>query len=201
MVLVSSDGSTNEQVIDMLRDRAERLHTEIECAFEEIYTADHTVTAYMDRSKLDKLFPKCRAILNEPPRSLPRTRVSVDTYFQHFGMLNQLVTLAGQIRHDLLYLSNHKYIAHQVAMMYQCLSNAGDPVRGLKKKVESRFSELKDATTPDDSGHPVRLGFSLAHWLEKVLDEVIAVVDALPRVYKDPLVRPTKFMLLQASET
>jgi hypothetical protein len=86
-------------------------------------------------------------------------------------------------------------------MLYQCLTNAGEPVHGLRKRVETRFSELKEAATPPEDGTPIKLSFHLAHWLEQILDEVVAAVDAMPRIYKDPLVRATRFMILQASET
>ena len=34
-------------------------------------------------------------------------------------MLNQLVSLAQQLRFDLPRAASHKYIAHQIAMLYQ----------------------------------------------------------------------------------
>jgi hypothetical protein len=86
-------------------------------------------------------------------------------------------------------------------MLYQCLTNAGDPVHAIRQRVEARFTELKQATTPDARGGPVRLPVDLARWLEKVLEDVVAAVESLPRIYRDPLVRPTRFMLLHAGES
>lgn len=86
-------------------------------------------------------------------------------------------------------------------MLYQCLTNAGDPVHKIRQRVEGRFSELKESTTPSEDGQAVKLPFHLAHWLEEILNEVIATVHRLPQIYKDPLVRPTRYMILQASET
>ena len=86
-------------------------------------------------------------------------------------------------------------------MLYQCLTNAGDPVHTIRQRVEARFSELKQATTPDPRGGNVRLPVGLAQWLERILDEVVAAVEGLPRIYRDPLVRPTRFLLQQASES
>ena len=39
-------------------------------------------------------------------------------YFQHLGMLNQLITLSHQLNSDAFNLTNHKYMAHQTALLY-----------------------------------------------------------------------------------
>lgn len=115
-------------------------------------------------------------------------------------MLNQLVALARQIKHDLFHLENHKYVAHQVAMLYQCLTNAGDPVAHIKQRVEGRFAELKEVTQPRADKAPVKLPVHLAAWVDGMLDDVVATVERLPRIYKDPLIRPTKFLTQMQSE-
>ena len=42
----------------------------------------------------------------------------MDTYFGHMSVLNQLYEMAAQINHDVRNLPNHKYIAHQFALLY-----------------------------------------------------------------------------------
>lgn len=39
-------------------------------------------------------------------------------YFLHLGMLNQLITLSHQLNSDAFNLTNHKYMAHQTALLY-----------------------------------------------------------------------------------
>ena len=39
-------------------------------------------------------------------------------YFQHLGMLNQLITLSHQLNSDAFNLTNHKYMTHQTALLY-----------------------------------------------------------------------------------
>ena len=39
-------------------------------------------------------------------------------YFQHLSTLNQVSMMCQQLRHDATNLSNHKYIAHQIALLY-----------------------------------------------------------------------------------
>ena len=43
---------------------------------------------------------------------------SLAGYFQHLGMLNQLITLSHQLNSDAFNLGNHKYMAHQTALLY-----------------------------------------------------------------------------------
>ena len=44
--------------------------------------------------------------------------VIVSGYFPHLGMLNQLITLSHQLNSDAFNLTNHKYMAHQTALLY-----------------------------------------------------------------------------------
>ena len=44
--------------------------------------------------------------------------VIVAGYFLHLGMLNQLLTLSHQLNSDAFNLTNHKYMAHQTALLY-----------------------------------------------------------------------------------
>ena len=44
--------------------------------------------------------------------------VLIAGYFQHLGMLNQLITLSHQLNRDAFNLTNHKYMAHQTALLY-----------------------------------------------------------------------------------
>ena len=39
-------------------------------------------------------------------------------HFITFGLLNQLVTLSHQLNYDAFNRANHKYMAHQLALLY-----------------------------------------------------------------------------------
>ena len=39
-------------------------------------------------------------------------------YFPHIGKLNQLLVLSQQLEDDVKHLGSHKYIAHQLAVIY-----------------------------------------------------------------------------------
>ena len=42
----------------------------------------------------------------------------VAEHFSTFGLLNQLITLSHQLNCDAFNRSNHKYMAHQLALLY-----------------------------------------------------------------------------------
>ena len=39
-------------------------------------------------------------------------------YFPQLAMLHQLVVMCKQLDHDIVHLSNHKYMAHQTALLF-----------------------------------------------------------------------------------
>jgi len=50
--------------------------------------------------------------------SLAYKATSMDEYFTTLGTVQQVVSLAHQINSDVTALDNHKYIAHQLALLY-----------------------------------------------------------------------------------
>ena len=67
--------------------------------------------------------PPCVIIIgNTPPPSSLGNELSyvvvIAGYFLHLGMLNQLITLSHQLNSDAFNLTNHKYMAHQTALLY-----------------------------------------------------------------------------------
>ena len=39
-------------------------------------------------------------------------------YFAQMAVMNQIIVIAEQLRYDTEHLDNHKYIAHQLALLY-----------------------------------------------------------------------------------
>ncbi len=116
-------------------------------------------------------------------------------------MLNQLAEMAAQINHDIRHLSNHKYIAHQMALLYvrglfyrqvcrlpapsltpafqQCLAQAPGDLSDFRTQVEQHFPALKTATKVNtDALQPV-LPRELAEWALAVTDAISNEVFSL----------------------
>lgn len=54
--------------------------------------------------------------------SLIRKCFIIAVYFSHIGRLNQLLVLSQQLDEDVKHLGSHKYIAHQLSVIYVSLT-------------------------------------------------------------------------------
>ncbi|KAK2566832.1 hypothetical protein P5673_009518 [Acropora cervicornis] len=94
-------------------------------------------------SKGNILFDKSRQTSLSKPEIFYGCCDFITGYFSHLGMLNQLLTLGHQLNSDAFNLTNHKYLAHQTALLYQSVNQAGPPLAEYKKNIESNFKSLK----------------------------------------------------------
>lgn len=162
--------------------------------YAKLEAPDPGLADYLMRTKLTKLFPRTLAASRDDAAMSQLTkRIPMDAYFAHLSVLNQLVTVANQILHDLESLSNHKYIAHQVALLYQCLSLARSPVESFRAELESNFSSIKRASKGLE--HKAgRLPIETAAWLQSLLKQIIEAVHAMPDIYRGPLRPVIRYM-------
>merc|ERR1712032_454744 len=72
---------------------------------------------------------------------------------------------------------NHRFAAHQVALLYQCINQVKGEVRPLKPRIEGMFDELKAATEATPSGS---LSCMHAEWLRAFTAELLALLDSMP---------------------
>ncbi|KAI7830381.1 hypothetical protein BC939DRAFT_439170 [Gamsiella multidivaricata] len=127
---------------------------------------------YMIRTGLAEMFPKSSEYLGIDP-ILPGGSF-IEAHFRQMATINQLVSIALQLQNDLR-LSNHKFIAHQVALLYQCINQAGPQFsKKYKARVEENFDALKE--TSNMSEEP-RLPIELQAWLSDLTTDIVS--DAL----------------------
>ncbi|XP_041127504.1 uncharacterized protein LOC121327500 [Polyodon spathula] len=100
---------------------------------------------YLDVVGLSTMFPRVEIFIihGRPVDMLERT--SVDDYFPHIGKLNQLFVLSQQLEDDVQHLGSHKYIPHQLSVLYVRIVTAemfqSRHDAGLKKKMREEFDE------------------------------------------------------------
>lgn len=70
---------------------------------------------YMEDSDLETLCPRAYAVVTR--QAVPGDRTLADDYFSTLANLNTMVTMSAQILDD-LERGHHKYLAHQMAMLY-----------------------------------------------------------------------------------
>lgn len=84
--------------------------------------------------------------------------------------MNELINIAYQIQNDIDNVKHHKYMAHQITVLYRYLSNVsfGKP---FKKTIEAKFDDIKASLKPA-VGVPC-LNAEYRHFLRDITTNVI----------------------------
>ncbi|KAG0239571.1 hypothetical protein BGX31_002643 [Mortierella sp. GBA43] len=115
------------------------------------------------------MFPKSSQYLGIEPVS--QAGSFIEAHFRQMSTINQLVSIALQLQNDLK-LSSHKFMAHQVALLYQCINQAGPPFSRLyKSRIEENFNALKEASNLSDEP---RLPIELQAWLTGLTTDIVS---------------------------
>lgn len=124
-------------------------------------------------------------------------RSATEPYLATIATVHQLASVAAQVQGDVSDPTAHKYIAHQLALVYQSLNHVGrgdegaaaaEAVRPLKRRIEARFEEVKahlERRTSD--GSAPRLLDEHAAWIAQVSADAVALVHAFPPGIRDRL--------------
>ncbi|KAG0078998.1 hypothetical protein BGZ90_003802 [Linnemannia elongata] len=124
---------------------------------------------YMIRTGLAEMFPKSSEYLGIE-LVLPGGSY-IEAHFRQMSSINQLTSIALQLQNDIK-LTNHKFVAHQVALLYQCITQAGPQFsKKYKSRVEENFDALKEASSVSDEPY---LPIELQAWLNDLTTDIVA---------------------------
>eukprot|EP00058_Branchiostoma_floridae_P001435 XP_002586923.1 hypothetical protein BRAFLDRAFT_130452 [Branchiostoma floridae] len=125
---------------------------------------------YLQSTSLAGMFPRAAAYIANPQTLYNLGQQgSMDEYFQHMASLHLVSSMCRQLNSDVNNLTNHKYIAHQVALLYQSVSPLGSrgPLAAHEKAIKQNFNNIKQVlTVPPDSVDPPRLPPDQAEWVK-----------------------------------
>ena len=101
-------------------------------------------------------------------------------YFAQMNSLNQILSLSMQLKQD-INLSNHKYIAHQLALLFQCLHSCHFPAlnQPFKRRIEERFQHIKSVLSVSEPSVPL-LDTDTKRWLEDLTTDLSHAVLNVP---------------------
>ncbi|CAG8479321.1 5566_t:CDS:2 [Paraglomus occultum] len=122
--------------------------------------------AYMSELGLAAFFPKSSKRLVV---SMMGSTNEFRAHLHEMTIVNQLVSMALQLQQD-INLTNHKYMAHQLALLYQCLNQASEPFLKYKSRVEIHFDAIKTLTNSSDE--PV-LTKDHKEWLSQLTADIV----------------------------
>ncbi|MEE6519849.1 hypothetical protein FKM82_017614 [Ascaphus truei] len=138
---------------------------------------------YLDTSGLSVLYPRVEIyIIHERPVDILE-KPPMDEYYIHIGKLNQLLVLSQQLEDDVRHLGSHKYVAHQLSVLYKVLSyfNGCLSLDILKRDIEANFKSVKSVlATNEGSRQEPLLPAHLSTWLLDLTQTIITTVSSFP---------------------
>jgi len=149
-----------------------RLSSQIHSLVKQLNRKSLHSMEYFEVSGLSTTFPLVHSQLFS--KQIENEYSEVSEYLNHIGVLHQLIQMSEQLRYDCANLPNQKYIAHQIALLYQCLNHAGDGGISFRKRIEQKFNEIKALTEAEKSP---QLTKDHKEWLHKLTTDIINEVS------------------------
>ncbi|XP_061143158.1 uncharacterized protein si:ch211-218d20.15 [Syngnathus typhle] len=153
---------------------------------------------YLDMVGLSAMFPRVEVFLIQGSPVDMLERPPMDDYFPHIVKLNQLLVLSQQLEEDIRHLGSHKYIAHQLSVIYQVVSSFHgiDIFSETKKNIEANFKEMKASLVVDKEGsrQEPQLAAHFIHWVLDITHKLTSAVLLLPEELTDDLDQAMTFM-------
>ncbi|XP_023144640.1 uncharacterized protein si:ch211-218d20.15 [Amphiprion ocellaris] len=152
---------------------------------------------YLDLVGLSAMFPRVEVFLIQGSPVDMLERPPMDEYFFHVARLNQLLVLSQQLEEDIRHLGSHKYIAHQLSVIYQVISS----FRGIqvfseiKRDIEANFKQMKQSLVAEEgSRHEPQLAAHYINWILEITQSLTAVVLQLPEPLTEDIHQAVTFM-------
>ncbi|OWF40885.1 uncharacterized protein LOC110463240 [Mizuhopecten yessoensis] len=153
---------------------------------------DMSLSQYIVWRGLDKVFPRAVTFLSQPDALTQLDKkTSLDGYYQELGCMNQILSLSMQINSDLHNLSDHKYIAHQLAILYQSVTSLDAAcMETYKKSIEDNFKVVKASLNEDGDGTRL-LSNQHREWLINLTCSIVQILTSFPAELTQEMVQPS----------
>ncbi|XP_072252688.1 uncharacterized protein [Leuresthes tenuis] len=152
---------------------------------------------YLDIVGLSAMFPRVEVFLIQGSPVDMLERPQMDDYFFHIAKLNQLLALCQQLEEDIRHLGSHKYIAHQLSVIYQVISSFGGILvfSEMKKDIEANFKQMKQSLVVEEGcRHEPQLAAQYINWILEITKGLSSVVLSLPEELTEDLHPAVSFM-------
>ncbi|XP_060063848.1 uncharacterized protein LOC132544290 [Ylistrum balloti] len=152
---------------------------------------DMSLGQYIVWRGLDRVFPRAATFLSRPDGlNLLDKKTGLDGYYQDLACMNQLLSLSMQINSDLHNLQDHKYIAHQLAILYQSVTSLDAAcMETFKKSIEDNFKVVK-ASLADDGESGRQLSNEHKQWLINLTCSIVQMLTSFPAELTQEMVQP-----------
>lgn len=138
---------------------------------------------YLEQSGLADLFPRVMSyVVNPEQPAFYGQEYPLEEHFSTFALINQLVTLSHQLNYDAFNRTNHKYMAHQLALLYQSINQLGRRDLTIpKKEVESNFKTFKAKLAVKDNSSVPKLPDEEKEWINRITNSILDVTSSFPK--------------------
>ncbi|XP_077987525.1 uncharacterized protein LOC144442130 [Glandiceps talaboti] len=143
-----------------------------------------SLESFLEETGLSTVYPRTATYVESPHNFHLQTptKAVMDDYFSHVAALNQVVSLCNLLNADINNLNNHKYVAHQIALLYQSLNQLGN-IKCLvefKTNVETSFKKLKIGLESKGPDQPKVLPEEQQEWVKELTDSLFKLVITFP---------------------
>ncbi|XP_005090904.2 uncharacterized protein LOC101847011 [Aplysia californica] len=139
---------------------------------------------FLQDSCLDRLFPRVAAYLCQPNQlSISYKKTDVDNYLCQLSALHHTLALAQQIQGDVISQPRPKYLAHQLAVLYQTISAIPSGSKSLERhraNIEENFKALKTSIAEITEDEEEELSSEVREWVTELCDSIAQVISSLP---------------------
>ncbi|XP_077946938.1 uncharacterized protein LOC120834240 isoform X2 [Gasterosteus aculeatus] len=152
---------------------------------------------YLDMVGLSVMFPRVEVFLIQGSPVDMLERPPMDDYYSHVTKLNQLLVLSQQLEEDIRHLGSHKYIAHQLSVIYQvvCSFRGIQAFSKMKKDIEANFKQLKQSLVAEEgSRHEPQLAANYIDWVLELTQSLTSLVLTLPEELTEELDQAVTFV-------
>mmetsp|Transcript_10358 Transcript_10358/g.17998 ORF Transcript_10358/g.17998 Transcript_10358/m.17998 type:complete len:248 (-) Transcript_10358:917-1660(-) len=137
--------------------------TDIEAACQQLFPRQKPVEVLQDLNVL-QFFPYLeQGLVNGGTLQIVDPHAG-NAYLHYVSLMNQLVMMATQVYHDACMPEHHKYMAHQMALLYQCLNQLQGETKPVRRIIEAQFEIIKQVT---ESDHPV-FTLDMSDWFQEI---------------------------------
>ncbi|KAJ3035881.1 hypothetical protein HDV00_003354 [Rhizophlyctis rosea] len=152
--------------------------------------AGRSLQEFLHTTGLNSFFPRA-ATLFHVPVGVGGQKNDYKSFLSKLNTYNKVANMALQIRND-LESPNHRYMAHQIALLYQGLGPLGQPYQHYQTKVQERFDEIK--STISQQANQVQAGASdvqprlredQTEWLHSLTTDLIQAVVFASKLVPD----------------
>ncbi|XP_068185363.1 uncharacterized protein si:ch211-218d20.15 [Antennarius striatus] len=152
---------------------------------------------YLDMMSLSAMFPRVEVFLIQGSPVDMLERPLMDEYFIHIAKLNQLLVLSQQLEEDIRHLGSHKYIPHQLSVIYQVISSfrGMQAFSEIKNNIEANFKQMKQCLAVEEgSRHEPLLAAHYINWVLKITQSLTSLVLLLPEELTEDLHQAMAFI-------